>query len=857
MTFTPAFHLEDTSIHLSVRALHGVERLGAPPRYELEFFSPEPVEVSAVLGKACGLRLSSGLGERWISGVVTRFVRIATAQSASGRRYRAVVEPSWSLLRLSRRARVLQHMAAPDLIKTVLVNAGFPADRIDVRLGDSYAERDYVVQWMEDDLTFIRRLCEEESLYFRADTAEDGETFVLEDTSSAATPFEATLSVTDASGLARPELAAWSPRLLTERRAGKVTLRDHNPARPAANLESSALAGAGIEADTEVFAAPGRFRSPSEGDARAKRLLESLRADAKRLVFETSAIGLTPGRTVTLEHAGDYAGGPSVEGEYFVTSVEVRFNAGSDTGGVVAAVIPKDTPYRLPRRTPRPRIDGVQAAIVTGPPGQEIHVDDAGRVNVRFFWDRSGPADHTSSLPVRVMQPNTPGSMVIPRVGWEVAVAFEDGDPDRPYVLGRVYNAATPPPVALPANKTMTVLRSFSSPGGGANNTISFDDAAGRQHVMINAGFGKSTSVGDAMMIQTARVEEQSIGAIQTASVGAKDALTVKESSIAEVGSQTSTVGASQNIYVKGNLNVSVGSESVLIGGALLEKVGNPVTGALNLGVNAALSGAGVLGQRLGPVGQAMTSVGTMAAGVGWGMFQAANAPGAGPHAARDAGLQGLLGVAASFVPGGGALVSSLSGSGRAYPWEAPPQGSGSAQKGGGAGGGASDSAGAQGPGPGHRGEIVKGPYAEVIGGAHVVTTPGNVAWQTTGSSSLLVGGGHSTKALSVGARVLGASNEMLGSLHVNAKSNLSREVKGAITTTVGGGLKVKASGGCSMAAGSKMVVQAGGSMTCEGGVVVFVVGSSIVAASSGGVLVKAGTIKINGATKQSGDTTH
>jgi type VI secretion system secreted protein VgrG len=138
-----------------------------------------------------------------------------------------------------------------------------------------------------------------------------------------------------------------------------------------------------------------------------------------------------------------------------------------------------------------------------------------------------------------------------------------------------------------------------------------------------------------------------------------------------------------------------------------------------------------------------------------------------------------------------------------------------------------------------------------------VVTTPGNVAWQTTGASSLVVGGGHSTKALSVGARVLGGSKETLGSLHIKARSNVGREVKGAITTTIGGGLKVKAGGACSMEAGSKLVVQAGGSMKCDGGVVVFVVGSSIVAASSEGVLVKAGTIKVNGATKQSGDTTH
>ncbi|HSN99764.1 MAG TPA: type VI secretion system tip protein TssI/VgrG, partial [Candidatus Nanopelagicales bacterium] len=595
MNESVTLQLQESSIDLAVRSLSGSERLGEPSRHELDLFSPEPVEPSAVLGKPCGLLLSNELGERWISGVVTRFVRIATADPGAGRRFRAVVEPAWGLLRLGRQARVYQHVTVPDLVKQVLVQAGFPAARIDLHLGGSYAEREYVVQWMESDLTFIRRLCEEEGLYFRAAITAEGERFVLEDTSSAAAPFEEIVQVTGGSGLTHRGPAAWKPRLRTERRPGKVTLRDHNPERPAAKLEGIASAGVAIETGTEVYLAPGRFRSPGEGAARAERLLESLRADARRLSFETNALGLSPGQSVSIEHGGDYSG-PPVEGEYFVTAVEHRWDMGEGAEGVRVEAIPKEVPFRLPRHTPRPRIHGVQAAFVTGPPGAEVHPDEAGRVFVRFVWDRSGPTDQTSSLPVRVAQPNLPGSMVIPRVGWEVAVAFEDGDPDRPCVLGRVYNAKTPPPVALPANKTMTVLRSWSSPGGGTHNTIAFDDAAGRQHVSIHAGFGKSTGVGDKMMVQTAKVEEQHIGASQAVSVGARDSLTVKEALIVEVGSQTATVGGAQDVYVKGDLSVSVGSESVLVGGALLEKVGNPVTGALNLGVNAALAGAGSLG---------------------------------------------------------------------------------------------------------------------------------------------------------------------------------------------------------------------------------------------------------------------
>ena len=865
MTTTFTIRFEDASVPLEARTVSGVERVGEPSRHEVELFSRSPVEPASVVGRGCAITLANELGERFVAGIVTRFVRIATSHAGSERRYRAVVESGWAILRYGRRSRVHQHVTVPDLVKKVLTDAGYPASQIDCRLGEPHAEREYVVQWLESDLSFIRRLCEEEGLFFFSEVTDAGEKFVLADTSSSADAFPDPVIVTDGGGLAQNALVAWQARVMTQRLPGKVTLRDHNPAKPAAVLTGSASGGVAIEKETEVYLAPGRFTSPSEGEARAKTKLSILRALSKRISFETSALALAPGHLVTLEHGADFAGTPAVEGEYFVISVELAGGPepGESTTGVgrdrvIVEAIPKDTPYRLQEVTPRPRIAGVQAARVTGPPGAEIHPDDAGRVFVRFFWDQYGPDDDKSSLPVRVVQPNAPGSMVLPRVGWEVAVAFEDGDPDRPYVLGRVYNSKSPPPVALPANKTMTMLRTFSSPGGATNNTVSFDDAAGRQNFALFAGFAKSTQVANHMMVQTAKVEKQGIGASQTVTVGANDDLTVKEALIQSVGSQTATVGGSQNIYVKGNLTHGVGSETVVVGAALLEKVGDPVKGALNLGVNAVLAGAGAAGAKLGPVGQALTKVATTAAGIGWGMYQAATAPGAGPNAARDAGIRGLFGAAAGHVPGGGAAFASLTGGGRTFPWEpAPPEGGG-AEAGGGAGGAASDNAAAAGPGPGHRNEKIAGPYKELIGGALVVTTPGNVKWQTSSMCNIGVGGAHSTKALEAGMRVLGASEETLGSLHVTAKAVVGRTVKGAIATSVGGGLKIHAKGGVFAAkAGSKITIQSAGAMKCKGGVVVFVVGGSMVAVSDGGVLVKASTIKIKGATKQSGDTTH
>ena len=365
MTTTFTTHFEDAALPLEARAVRGVERIGEPSRHEIDLFSREPVAPSAVLGKTCAIHLANALGERWIAGIVTRFVRIATSHAGTERRYRAVVEPSFCLLRYGRRARVHQHVATPDLVKRVLIDAGYPADRIEVRLGGSHAERAYVVQWMEDDLTFIRRLCEDEGLFFFARVDEAGERFVLADTSGAAEAFPEPISVTDGAGLVHDALVATEPRVMTRRRPGKVTLKDHNPDNPAAALDGSAQGGAAAERESEVYLAPGRFRSPSEGDARAKLELESLRALSTRVLFETTALALAPGQLVTLEHGEDYAGTPSVEGAYFVIAVEVEGDG--ETERITVEVIPKETPYRLAKVTPRPRIAGVQAARVTRP----------------------------------------------------------------------------------------------------------------------------------------------------------------------------------------------------------------------------------------------------------------------------------------------------------------------------------------------------------------------------------------------------------------------------------------------------------------------------------------------------------
>src|SRR5690606_4252061 len=133
------------------------------------------------------------------------------------------------------------------------------------------------------------------------------------------------------------------------------------------------------------------------------------------------------------------------------------------------------------RITPRPVVQGPQTAIVVGKSGEEIWTDEFGRVKVQFHWDRYGKSDENSSCWVRVAQVwagGKWGGMHIPRMGQEVIVEFLEGDPDRPIITGRVYNADNMPPYALPDDKTQSGLKSRSSKGASSDNfnEIRFED---------------------------------------------------------------------------------------------------------------------------------------------------------------------------------------------------------------------------------------------------------------------------------------------------------------------------------------------------------------------------------------------
>ena len=152
--------------------------------------------------------------------------------------------------------------------------------------------------------------------------------------------------------------------------------------------------------------------------------------------------------------------------------------------------VPGRTPYRPPLNHPKPRLLGSQHALVTGPLGEEVHCDEYGRVKVKFFWDREGRLNEHSSCWLRVATGwahDQYGASMIPRVGMEVVVGYFESDPDQPYVQACLPNATTRVPLNLPAQKTQTLLKTQSSPGGGRYNELRIEDAKGREEIAIRA----------------------------------------------------------------------------------------------------------------------------------------------------------------------------------------------------------------------------------------------------------------------------------------------------------------------------------------------------------------------------------
>ncbi|HEX9619948.1 MAG TPA: type VI secretion system tip protein TssI/VgrG [Polyangiaceae bacterium] len=496
--------------------------------------------------------------------------------------------------------RIYQDKSVPDVVKVLLEEAAL-GERVEWKLSGSYAAREYIVQYRESAWDFISRLLEDEGIFYFFSHSEQGHTLVFGDTSDVfdeqpdPVPFMLSQGVL---GLGEPLQRFRRKRSL---RATNVYLRDFDFKTPLVMPE--ARLPAQDNWPMPLYEHPGGFSKQDEGTRRATARVRELRRDADVCSGHSSAIGLCCAGRFSVEGGSE----TDVQGEFIVTRLVSRGKQDQgDQRGNFAHVndfsgIPAGAPFAPERRTPKPRIAGLQTAVVTGPESddQSIHVDEFGRIKVRFHWDRLGQYDENSSCWMRVNQVPMGGSMVLPRVGWEVSVAFLEGDPDRPLVLGRVYNSENMPPLSLPANKASSSLKSMSSPGGAGSNEITMGDSGGAQGFGIKAqkdlnmatGFdcSEDVKVDDEQHVnenvsRTVTVDDTAaISGNQSFDVGANLFYTIDGSQAASVGGNDTSnakanfvekVDGDYSYHVSGNRITISNSEQRNVTGSITRKVG-------------------------------------------------------------------------------------------------------------------------------------------------------------------------------------------------------------------------------------------------------------------------------------------
>jgi type VI secretion system secreted protein VgrG len=538
----------------------------------------EPKPPAELLGKTATLELmrTDGLQSRSFSGRIVRAERISDDDDVRTLKVKIAPVP-WSLSKRSD-CRVFQHMTVVDIAKEVLEKAGVPSDRQRWNVTGEHPEREYLVQYRETDLAFVQRILAEEGIYFAVHHEDGKDVLVLGDDPGGLgdAPDPKVLPYHHGAGFDAAFDRVMRLRQTLSVTSDKVMLRDYNPDKPKLAIEATVESEDEGSHALEIYDYPARAADPGESKRLGQVLLDEVQVGRNTIEGETGALTLAPGLTFSIE-LHPYA---PLNGDYIVTSVRIegstaRLGGRSGARGVedqkyrcAFTAVPKTTRLAPARRPRAARVVGLHTAFTTGPAGEEIHVSDKAQVTIRYHWDRLGPEDDGSSLFARTLQMPLGDSMLLPRMDWEVSVAHVEGDPDRPLVLGRMYDGIHKPPYGLPGDAARSALQTATSPGGGSVNEMRMGDSAGSEEMFFNASKDASIDVKNNTTESVANNCSRSVGSNQTKNVTNSSTATVG-------GSQSVSVGGNQSLKVETQLQDEVGGDhSLSVGGNRDMKVG-------------------------------------------------------------------------------------------------------------------------------------------------------------------------------------------------------------------------------------------------------------------------------------------
>ena len=591
------FDISGTSFSFCVVSFEAIEAVSAPFQVNVMLSCEDEVAFEEVAGKEAVLTIrsydSAFTGDdRYFHGNVIKFKDIG--ENGDYYLYRARLVPAVWRLSLEQDCRVFQNTTLQSIIKAVFQESGIPSDRYRFALKDEDLKSQYCVQYNETDLNFISRLLEEEGIFYFFEHYKDKHVVVFCDFASfcVGVAGDSVIPYQASNGMV-PECEA----ILAFNLSGRVSVDatatgSFNYKRTSIDL--TAEDDLGTDGRAEIYEYAGTYASEQRGKKLSRIRLEEYSSLVKKAKGESNCPRLISGFTFTL--AGSAS--KNVNGEYLLLAIEhvgdqpqslgpVGRGSAEYWNGFIAA--PAAVKLRPSRITPKPVIPGMQTAVVTGPPGEEIYHDKFGRVKVQFHWDRKGSKNDKSSCWLRYAQGwggGGWGMQFIPRVGDEVLVAFLDGDPDRPVIVGSLFNSANMPLYNPLESKGVSSLKTRSYPEGGSDNfhELRFDDRKGSEELYLQSERDwnilvkndKGQTIGNDEFLAVKRNRTMTVGVDQSESIGNNKAINVGASHTETIGTNMSlSVGASKTEAIGTNMGLSVGaSKTETVTANSMESVG-------------------------------------------------------------------------------------------------------------------------------------------------------------------------------------------------------------------------------------------------------------------------------------------
>lgn len=494
---------------LDVLAFEGDEALSTPFRYRIEFTSsdhaiareamlmkPGTLTLQAPVDQGFGIKVQQAV--RTLQGVVTGFERLSTSTDET--RYALTLRPRLALLDRSHQNAIYQDMSVPQIVEKILRERhGMRGQDFLFSLSKEYPRREQVMQYGEDDLHFITRLLGEVGIWFRftTDTRLNIDVVEFYDSQQGYEKGLTLPSVPPSGQHSKGVDSVWGMESHHNVVQKQVSTRDYNYRQAAQDMNTLVDATRGDVTTygdayhwADNYLTPGsphdRNPAPESGAFYARLRHERYLNGQTRTQGVTSCPTLSPG--MRLKVTGGYEVADVFAQGVVITMMHTYARRDKDFA-VDFDGIPDSTDFGFrPEPGARPVMAGTLPARVTSTTENDTygHIDKDGRYRVSMLFDRDSRETGFESLWVRQSRPyagDTYGLHLPLLAGTEVAIGFEDGNPDRPYIAGVLHDSAHGDHVTI-RNYKRNVLRTP------ANNKIRLDDERGKEHIKVSTEYG-------------------------------------------------------------------------------------------------------------------------------------------------------------------------------------------------------------------------------------------------------------------------------------------------------------------------------------------------------------------------------